>query len=128
MRVIQEIGVKTIYLTDGRTASSWVRELHKGLEKANVPYLKSGLSVGNSGRRISKNALVGFTTNTNSIYASQRGVYFTSTASTSAGGFSVTEGEGWRRAIALYAARKLVEDTWATHNDEYLAPITYRQV
>lgn len=84
MRVVQEIGIKTIYLTDGRTASSWVRELHKGLEKANVPYLKSGLSVGNSGRRISKNALVGFTTNTNSIYASQRGVYFTSTASTSA--------------------------------------------
>jgi hypothetical protein len=31
--------------------------------------------------------------------------------------------ENWRRAVALYAARKLVKVTWSTGKDEYQAPL-----
>ena len=37
----------------------------------------------------------------------------------------MTEGEGWRRSIALYSARKLSKETWINHKDEYLVPSVY---
>jgi len=129
MDIIREVGVKTLYLPDGRQASSWVREIHKGLEKVDVPYLKSGLSVGDNGYGyFAKGALMGVTSAGNSLVHSQTQVYFTSSASTHEAGFSVMEGEGWRRAIAVLAARDLSRGTWINDKDEYLVPNTYREV
>lgn len=116
---------KHLYASDGREASVWVREPVKGLKTFDAPQMKSGLSIGQEGRgkQIAKSLLY-FSNNGNSLQDSQTLAYFTSSCGSRAHGLSVLEGEGWRRAIALYSARKLSKDTWVTHNDEYLAPQT----
>ena len=116
---------KLLYTSDGREASSWVRELVKGLKTFDAPQMKSGLSIGQDGRgKQTANSLFYFSNNGNSLQDSQTLAYFTSSCGSRANGTSVLAGEGWRRAIALYSARKLSKDTWVTHNDEYLAPQT----
>jgi hypothetical protein len=121
-----EIGVKTLYTSAGIEASEWVRKSVRTAEKVDVPYLKSGLSISDEGNgSFAKGALLGFTSNANSLMDSATLVYLTSSASSHCAGFSVMEGEGWRRAIALYSARKLSKDTWVVHKDEYLVPSVY---
>ena len=121
-----EVGTKTLYHSEGREASEWVREPIKGLKTYDAPQMKSGLSVGQDGRGALVKGSLGYMTSVaNSIYKSATDVFMTSSCSSMAHGLSVMEGEGWRRAISLYAARKLSKDTWATHNDEYLVPSVY---
>jgi len=124
---IVSTGVKEMYNADGRTASEWVREPIKRLKTFDAPQMKSGLSLKTEGvlRGVeTKNSLMYFTNHANCIQQNQL-VYFTPHCSPNGnGGNSVTEGEGWRRAIALYAARKLSRSTWATQKDEYLVPNT----
>jgi len=128
MDSIREIGVKTIYQAEGREASEWVREPVKGVETFDAPQMKSGLNVGQDGRgTMAKGSLLYLTTGGNSLVHSQTNVFLTSSCSSMAHGLSVMEGEGWRRAIALYAARKLVGSTWITQKDEYLVPNTYKR-
>ena len=88
--------------------------------------MKSGLSVGQDGRgALVKGSLFYLSSNGNNLQDSATLSYLTSSCGSRANGLSVMEGEGWRRAIALYSARKLSKDTWATHNDEYLVPSVY---
>ena len=61
----------------------------------------------------------------NNLVGSPTGVALTSSCARNAHGLSVMEGEGWRRAIALYSARKLSKDTWINDKDEYLVPSVY---
>jgi len=129
MDTIREIGVKTIYLADGREASSWVREPIKGMKTFDAPQMKSGLNVGQDGRgAMAKGSLLYLTNNANNLVLSQTQVYFTSSCGSISHGLSVMEGEGWRRAIALLTARDLSKDHWVIHKDEYLAPSPYREV
>jgi hypothetical protein len=124
--MIKEIGVKTLYLAEGRGASEWVRKSVRTAEKVDVPYLKSGLSISDEGKgSFAKGALLGFTSAANSLMDSANLVYLTSSASSHSAGFSVMEGEGWRRAIALYSARKLVGGNWINDREEYLVPSVY---
>ena len=125
MGTIREIGVKTLYLPDGRQASSWVREPIKGVKTFDAPQMKSGLNTGQDGRgAMAKGSLLYLTTGGNSLVHSQTLVYLTSSCGSNAHGLSVTEGEGWRRAISLFSARLLVEGGWATQKDEYIVPNT----
>ena len=129
MDTIREIRIKTIYLADGREASDWVREPIKGMKTFDAPQIKSGLSIGLDGRgAMAKGSLLYLTTAGNSLVHSQTSVFLTSSCGGNGHGLSVMEGEGWRRAIALYAARKLVGSTWITQKDEYLAPCVYKEV
>jgi hypothetical protein len=121
-----EIGIKTLYTSAGIEASEWVREPVRTAEKVDVPYLKSGLSISDEGKgSFAKGALLGFTSNANSLMDSATLVYLTSSASSHSAGLSVMEGEGWRRAIALFSARKLSDRTWINDKDEYLVPSVY---
>lgn len=125
---IVSIGNKVLYSSDGREASRWYRDLLAETEKKDVPFLKSGLSVSNKGKgSFAKEALAGFTSNANSVMDSQTIVYFTSSASTHCAGTSVLAGESWRRAIALFSARKLIIGNWTNQKDEYLAPQTEKE-
>jgi len=132
MDTIREIGIKTLYLADGREASEWVREPIKGVETLDAPQMSSGLKIKTSGTmrgKLAEGSLLYATSKSNNIMSAGEYTFFTSSCPAQGnGGNSVTEGEGWRRAIALYAARKLSKDTWITHNDEYLVPNTYREV
>ena len=123
--IIVDVGVKDMYCSEGREASEWVRQPVKGLKTYDAPQMKSGLNVGQDGRGASvKEALCYMTSVANCIYKSATDVFMTSSCSSMANGLSVMEGDGWRRAIALYSARKLVVGTWINDKDEYLAPNT----
>ena len=126
--MIKEIGIKTLYQAEGREASEWVREPIKGLKTYDAPQMKSGLSVGQDGRGALVKGSLGYMTSVaNSIYKSATDVFLTSSCSSMAHGLSVMEGEGWRRAIALYSARKLSKHTCINDNNEYLVPSTYEE-
>lgn len=121
-------GSRYLYNADARKASDWVRLPTKGFKGGDAPQMKSGLNVGQVGRgTFIPQALLYFSNNGNSIQDSQTLAYFTSSCGSRAHGLSVLVGEGWRRSVALYSARKLSEDTWITHNDEYLAPLSDKE-
>lgn len=125
---IYDVGVKDMYCSEGREASEWVRQPVKGLKTFDAAQMKSGLNIGQDGRGTAvKGSLLYLHNAGNNIQHSAQLVGFYSTVFSNGNGLSVLEGESWRRAIALYAARKLSKDTWQTHNDEYLAPNTQAQ-
>jgi len=129
MDTIREIGIKTLYIANGREASEWVREPIKGVKTFDAPQMKSGLNIGQDGRgAMAKGSLLYLTTAGNSLVHSQTNVYLTSSCGSNANGLSVMEGEGWRRAIALLTARDLSKDHWVIHKDEYLTPCVYKEV
>jgi len=128
-------GDKAVYNSDGREASEWVREPSKGLKGVDAPQMSSGLKVkdgpGCRGTLV-PGALGYMTTVGNNIQKSGTDVFFTSSCSSMAHGYSFLPGESFRRCTALYAARKLVTNAWSIHTDEYLAPVVttseaYRQ-
>jgi len=124
MGEVASIGHKDLYNADGRKASDWVREPVKGIKTTDAPQMKSGLNVGQTGRgNLTPQALLYFTSNANCI-AQNQVVFFTSSCGSASNGLSVLAGEGWRRSIALFSARKLVTGDWANDKDEYLAPNT----
>lgn len=121
-------GVNSFYASDDREASTWVREPTRGLKGADAPQFSSGLKVKEEGRgKLALGSLFVLASGSNSIMKSSTGVFALSSAATvgaNAGAFSVLPGESFRRTTALYAARKLVLNTWINHVDEYLAPNT----
>ena len=126
MDTIREIGIKTLYLADGREASSWVG----GGSHTLVEFLtcSSGLVVKPSKKKCATNAIGYFINDSNSPYQNQLVYFMTLPPFSNNRSTPLTEGEGWRRAIALYAARKLVGSTWITQKDEYLVPCVYKDV
>jgi hypothetical protein len=130
---ISHPGKKSIYGTDDLTsASTWVSEKSPKSSSIDTPKFSSGLKVkevkGND-KGSAPNGLGVVCNKANNVAESATGVCILSGKPTDKGrcNFDLTEGEGWRRAIALYSARKLSEDTWITHNDEYLAPLTEKE-
>lgn len=118
---------KELYNADNRRASDWVRFPVKSLKGRDAPQMRSGLSIAPKGRgKLVEHSLLYLTNNANCPQQNQV-VFFTSSCGSASNGLSVLEGDGWRRAISLYSARKLSKDTWITHNDEYLAPQTEKE-
>jgi len=119
---IVTIGTKTLYNSGGREASKWVREPLRRAKGADAPQLSSGLRVKTGGRRsLMPGALYFFGNNANNLQDSGTLVYNVSSADTRNSGLPVLP-PNWRRAVALYGARKLVRSTWVNDKDEYLAP------
>ena len=122
---IVNVGVKDMYCSEGKEASAWVKAPVKGLKSIDIPQMKSGLNVTNEGYGSSvPNSLGYMVNNSNSVQSSVTGVFFTSASSSRGHGLSLVDGEGWRRSISLYSARKLSNETWVNIKDEYLAPNT----
>jgi hypothetical protein len=114
--------LKALYNADGREASQWVRAPIKGLKGADAPQMSSGLKVKGEGPgSLIPGALYFFGNNANNLQDSATLVYNVSSADTRNHGLSVLPAN-WRRAVALYSARKLVGETWINQKDEYLAP------
>jgi len=125
-----EIGIKTLYKAEGREASEWVSALDPKSSFIDTPKFSSGLSlkeVEGNNRGIAPNSLGIMCNMGNNLVDSATNVLLISGKPTHKGSTNhdMTEGEGWRRAIALYSARKLSNETWVIHKDEYLAPSTY---
>jgi hypothetical protein len=129
MRVV-EVGVKTLYEAEGIEGSEWVSALAPKSSPTDTPKFSSGLSlkeVEGNNRGIAPNALGIMCNMGNNLAHSATNVLLISGKPTHKGccNHGMTEGEGWRRAIALYSARKLSNETWVIHKDEYLVPSVY---
>lgn len=115
--------IKRLYNSDGREASEWVRTPIKGLRGVHAPHMSSGLCV----RSVKSPILIlpghvcYMASNSNNLMKSNQGVALMSASYTDGHGFSVVH-SNWRRAVALYAARKLVTGNWVNDKDEYLVP------
>ena len=117
-------GIKSIYNSDGREASKWVREPVKGLKGVDAPQMSSGLNVKNKGRGTqSAGGLIYMVSGANNVMKSGHDCALLSLPYNWANGFSILP-SNWRRAVALYGARKLVKGDWVNDKDEYLIPDT----
>jgi hypothetical protein len=116
-------GTKQVYNADGREASKWVRAPIKGLKGVDAPQMKSGLVTIAAGDGLA-GPLGAWANDSNSVMQSGQLVFLLSAAYARGlrNGGGPLYPANWRRAVAIYAARKLVKDHWAIHEDEYLAP------
>ena len=116
-----DMEVKRFYNTDDRQASDWAREPVLGVKGVHLPSLTSGLKLKEGATKaLAPGALAYLVNNSNAMYDSATLCAWGSLGMTPTG-FSVTR-DNWLRAVALYAARKLVPVTWRTGKDEYAAP------
>jgi hypothetical protein len=113
--------IKQIYSSDDREASGWVKPA-RGMS-VDLPQFKSGLSLRSDGGVAVgiEGHLFYMRSSANNVMESGTQTCLVSGLYAAAHGFSVLP-SNWRRAVALYAARKLVTDNWIIHEDEYLAP------
>ena len=119
---VVSIGTKGFYNSDGQAASEWVET--QTSNAGDTPKFTSGLKVverwdggctsGSLGVMVSQ---------ANNLQQSAALTYFISGKSAHKGSrqFDLLP-DNWRRAVALYGARKLVQDQWSIHEDEYLRP------
>jgi hypothetical protein len=121
-----EVGIKTLYQSEGIQASEWLKEPVKGLKTYEAPQMRSGLNMVRESESLRKaiGGLIYFTNHSNCPQQNDI-VFLIPYGSSNATGLSVIEGEGWRRSIALYSARKLSDRTWINDKDEYLVPSVY---
>ena len=119
---VTSTGTKAVYNADDREASEWVREPTKGLKTFDAPQMSSGLIVKEAGHSLLVAGSFGFIMNKgNNLMESGSGVTWVSAGYSNGHGLSVLS-SNWRRAVALYAARKLVQGNWINDKDEYLRP------
>jgi hypothetical protein len=126
------LGEKDLYSAKGREASAWVSALSSKPSGIDTPKFSSGLKtreVKGNDKGVAIDGLGIMCNMANSLMKSQTDVYLSSGKPTHKGccNFDLTAGEGWRRSIALYSARKLVKGNWVNDKDEYLAPQTEKE-
>lgn len=115
-------GVKHVYNADDREASEWVRAPIQKSKGVDAPQMSSGLKVTDTKYgKPKKGALVYCNSLGNNLSESGTSVYFLAASSSRGQDFILTS-SNWRRAVALYSARKLVGENWINQKDEYLAP------
>ncbi len=119
---IRTVGRKCFFApTSSTSASNWARPLASPKNKVSLPALTSGLRVKpGETKSVPENFLAYLVNNSNAMYDSASMCTWGSLPMTPSG-FAVLP-ENWRRAVALFAARKLVGVTWWTGKDEYCAP------
>ena len=105
-------------------ASNWVRDPIKNrTDLIELPNITSGLLLDNKGRNRKglSNQIGCLLSSNNNVKANQTSVAFFSIPY--ADGHSVCVcAENFTRCTTLFAARKLIENTWINHADEYIAP------
>lgn len=105
-----------------RTCSEWVRETEHRHEPIDRPVQTSGLSFKSMGSAKNERGSIAYMRNSaNDIQHSQKMVALTSVAFSDGHGFHVYQ-DNFNRAMALFAARKVVPHKWYNDTDEYCAP------
>jgi len=114
---------KTIYNLDGKRAmSSWAKESIKEVKTFDGPQLSSGIKVKDKGiGRLSKNSFGYIQNNANSPMYNAGFVSLFSSNFSGAHGFCV-EDCNFKRACAVFVARKTIKSNWIIDKDEYMAP------
>jgi hypothetical protein len=121
--IIIEVQKKLIYTADDKEASSWVRpkQKDKGID---APQMKTGFDIIQNNKRgalLAPDALGYFQNNANSIQSNGMYVSLYSSAYYNANGCSITN-TNFLKVCGLFAARKLIPETWVNQKDVYLVP------
>jgi hypothetical protein len=114
---------KEFYNLDGGIkASKWVRRNNQG-KGVDAPQMSNALSVKDQDGRGSlvPGSIAYMTSNMNNPYDNTSNVFITPSCSYKANGFSVLP-SGLRDAVALFLARKSIQQNWLNDKDEYAAP------
>lgn len=120
---ITTIGRKIVYSPNGDNATSWVRQGADVSNMRDVPNLKSACRLSDKHKtKMPANCIVYFICDTNIVEKNTSFVTFQSLPSSNNNGkLPVSEGN-FRRAVALFTARKSIAPTWINCKDEYLVP------
>lgn len=130
---VTDEGVKSFYGSEGRQASKWVYPPVKFKKKhfPDSPKFGSGLNVWETEKGLSvydagadPSSLFSFANMANDLQHSAKESWFLPGMSTNycVCSHNVYPGEHFRKVVALYSARKLVDRTWQIGEDEYLVP------
>lgn len=121
---VRNIGTKALYSSTGREASAWVREHVKGLSSTDMPQMSSGLKTrADSGSPVLQGQLLTLINDGNNLQTSSTNVALLPPPGRKGNNERVAVlPSNWRRAVALFGARKLVTGNWINDKDEYLAP------
>lgn len=118
-------GNKLLYnVDDEKPANIWVREHVRSLQTQDAPNLTSGIKIKTSGIRRGKTvrgALGYLYSNSNNIEKNPINVGLFSAPFSAGEGVAIIP-QNFDRCITLFAARKLIKNTWINNKDEYLAP------
>lgn len=123
---IDVVGHHTIYNSSFYDkASDWVKAPIKNLPYIeDAPCCSSGLVITQNAKQRGKNVLgnLGYMYNCcNNVFKNQTQVCILPTTYGNGHGHGICK-ENFTRCTALFTARKLIENTWINHKDEYLAP------
>lgn len=114
---------KALYSATNKEASKWVTLNNSTAKKSSYLTCRSGLVTSPEKTKYDPKSLLYFVNDANSPYTNG-GVYFVSLPPYSNYRFVPTLcGEGWRKAIALFSARKLTTSNWTNDKNEYLVPV-----
>ena len=123
---IDVVGHHTIYNSAFfNKASDWVKAPIKGSVPVLYPCLTSGLKIDSSNRLTHgcSNQLGSFFNSGNNIQSNVQNVALLSSTYANAHSSPISISiSNVTRCTALFTARKLIENTWINHADEYLAP------
>ncbi len=119
---------KVIYNNDKEeTAKDWIKQpiQHIKEEKIQKPTLSSGIVIKKnptSNTVMFKSALGCYLNMANDVYCStQKVALFSSCDNSNANGLSIMP-ENFERICAVFSARRLIENTWINHIDQYMIP------
>lgn len=122
--MVESSGLKEMYAPDGGTCDKWVREEIRGLPTIDAPQLSSAINVRQEGLgKIVPGALGIMRSVANTVRGNAQYVSLFSSPFCTGEGFSVIF-TNFKKAVALFAARKTIQNNWINHQDEYLIPNT----
>lgn len=119
-----EIGKKLVYAAAdfGRTCSKWVRETAHKYQHLDAPVQMSGLKFRTAGSCTNAKSSLGYMNNqANDVQHNSSRVGFYSLAYSDGHGLHLYP-DNFMRAMALFAARRVIKQTWVNNCDEYVAP------
>jgi len=125
-------GTKELYNLDGvGNAGEWFRATTKGKKMVDVPQFSSALELKpNDYNSLTEDSIGSCYLHSNSCQYNQTNAAIFSSCCNCAGSSPVTPAN-FDRAVALFAARKLIEPNWVNDKDEYMVPneqhLSYQQ-
>lgn len=119
---VRSIGTKGLEAPDGRAASDWLA-VASSSGSMDAPKFSSGLNVTDAwdgGWRTG--TVCGFVAKANCPQQQQIVFWLSGPLTDKRTKTTLVAPDNWRRAVALFGARKLVTGNWINDKDEYLAP------
>lgn len=122
---VVKVGEKDLYnVWDSELMSGWVKKSIKGMKTHDVVQLSSAIKVKDKGRGSWIDGGLGYYTSVaNNVCSNGTNTFILSSCASMGNGSTILP-INFTKVCCAFTARKLVENTWINHFDEYLAPDT----